>query len=121
MLYLVPPAIAVFANQYYGDAISVEVAKAMTITSPFAANLLIPLPIDGANGSTARFFEQFAAIDLRQYWHFGGYVLFTVILNGVLLGVMVWMFNSRWRVAKISNGTDRDKQSLVQSTPTDTI
>ena len=40
---------------------------------------------------------------LRYRWsdlaHFGGYVGFTVLLNAVLLGSMVWMFNSRWRVA----------------------
>lgn len=108
LLYLVPPAIAVFANQYYPNSVNQEAAKAMTITSPFAANLLIPLEIDSLNGATAGFMQQFSDIDLRQYWHFGAYVLFTVLLNGGLIGVMAWMFNSRWRVAKISAGTDPD-------------
>ena len=35
-------------------------------------------------------------VDLR---HFGGYLLFSFVLNSSLLGAMVWMFNSRWRVS----------------------
>ena len=108
LLYLVPPAIAVFSLEYYPEVVSENAASAMTVTSPFAANLLIPLNIDEAGAMSPGFIEQFAELDLRQYWHFAGYVLFTLLLNGALLGVMVWMFNSRWRVAKSSGGSDRD-------------
>lgn len=108
LLYLVPPAVAVFASQYYPDSVTPETAQAMTITSPFAANLMIPLKIDSLNGATAGFSQQFSRIDLRQYWHFGSYLLFTVVLNGGLIGVMAWMFNARWRVAKISAAVDQD-------------
>lgn len=115
LLYLVPPAIAVFANAYYSDSVNADTAQAMTITSPFAANLLIPLEIDSLNGATGGFTKQFTSIDLRQYWHFGAYVLFTVLLNGGLLSVMAWMFNSRWRVAKTSGGTDQDDSPDTKS------
>jgi ABC-type transport system involved in multi-copper enzyme maturation permease subunit len=116
MLYLVPPAVAVFANQYYADSVDAEMAQAMTITSPFAANLLIPLEIDSLTSLSTGFTEQFSKIDLGEYWHFGAYVLFTLLLNGVLLGVMVWMFNSRWRVAKVGGGSDRDPDDAAAST-----
>ncbi len=116
MLYLVPPAVAVFANQYYADSVDAEMAQAMTITSPFAANLLIPLEIDSLTSLSSGFTEQFSKIDLGEYWHFGAYVLFTLLLNGVLLGVMVWMFNSRWRVAKVGGGSDRDPDDAAAST-----
>ncbi len=115
LLYLMPPAVAVFANQYYGNSVSEETAKALTITSPFAANLLIPLKIDSLANVTAGFTNQWAQIDLREYWHFGAYVLFTLVLNGVLLGVMVWMFHSRWRVAKVTGGVER----AIKTIPTD--
>ncbi|MDB4766308.1 ABC transporter permease subunit [bacterium] len=108
ILYLVPPAVAVFANQYYGSSVDQEMAQAMTITSPFAANLLIPLEIDSLTNLSAGFSEQWSTFDIRKYWHFGAYVLFTLGLNGVLLGVMVWMFNSRWRVAKVVGDADRE-------------
>lgn len=116
MLYLVPPAVAVFANQYYADSVDAEMAQAITITSPFAANLLIPLEIDSLTSLSSGFTEQFSKIDLGEYWHFGAYVLFTLLLNGVLLGVMVWMFNSRWRVAKVGGGSDRDPDDAAAST-----
>ena len=113
MLYLVPPAVAVFANQYYAGSVDTEMAKAMTITSPFAANLLIPLEIDSLTSLSSGFAEQFSKIDLRAYWHFAAYVLFTLLLNGALLGVMVWMFNSRWRVSKVGGVSDRDSDSAA--------
>ncbi len=30
---------------------------------------------------------------------FGGYLAFTLLLNGGLLLVMIWLFRSRWRVS----------------------
>jgi len=113
ILYMVPLAIAVFVNQYYAGSVDTEMAKAITITSPFAANLLIPLEIDSLNSLSSGFAQQFSKIDLRAYWHFSAYVLFTLLLNGVLLGVMVWMFNSRWRVSKVGSDSDRDSSSAV--------
>ena len=113
ILYLVPPAVAVFANQYYGSSVDQEMAKAMTITSPFAANLLIPLEIDSLTNLSAGFSEQWSTFDIRKYWHFGAYVLFTLGLNGVLIGVMVWMFNSRWRVAKVVGDSDREGDGVA--------
>lgn len=102
-----------FANQYYAGSVDTEMAKAMTITSPFAANLLIPLEIDSLTSLSSGFAEQFSKIDLRAYWHFAAYVLFTLLLNGALLGVMVWMFNSRWRVSKVGGVSDRDSDSAA--------
>ncbi len=113
MLYLVPPAIALFANHYYAGTVDGEMARALTITSPFAANLLIPLDVESLSGLSSGFSQQFAKFDLRAYWHFAAYVLFTLLLNGALLGVMVWMFNSRWRVSKFGNASDRDSDSAV--------
>ena len=113
ILYLVPPAVAVFANQYYAGSVNQETAQAMTITSPFAANLLIPLEIDSLTNLSLGFSEQWANFDIRRYWHFGAYVLFTLVLNGVLLSVMVWMFNSRWRVAKVVGDSDREDGSAA--------
>jgi len=113
ILYLVPPAIAVFANQYYQGTVDAEMAKAMTITSPFAANLLIPLEIDSLTNLSSGFIEQFSRIDIRRYWHFGAYVVFTLLLNGALLSVMVWMFNARWRVAKVGGVSERNADAAV--------
>ena len=113
ILYLVPPAVAVFANQYYESSVDLEMAQAMTITSPFAANLLIPLEIDSLTNLSSGFSEQWSTFEIGKYWHFGAYVLFTLGLNGVLLGVMVWMFNSRWRVAKVVGDSEREGGSVA--------
>ena len=31
--------------------------------------------------------------------HFGGYITFAIVLNLILFGAMIWLFNSRWRVS----------------------
>ena len=105
LLYLTPLAASYFANEYFSDAKGTPIVFASTITSPFAASFGVPLFVDDYHNmtidwnprlpGTAGFFR-YAFKDLA---HFGGYVGFTVLLNSILLGLMIWMFNSRWRVS----------------------
>ena len=70
----------------------------MTVTSPFSANLNIPLNpenLSTPNGAaTARY--DYA---IQDFWHFGAYVSVTLLINAALFGVMTWLFYNRWRVA----------------------
>ena len=34
------------------------------------------------------------------WWLYGGYVAFTGLLVTSLVGLMIWMFHTRWRVAE---------------------
>ena len=105
LLYLLPVAAEYFGQTYFPDTRGTEVASQMTIVSPFAA--AVDLPIESNDGWT-----RFNTTDHHSgSWkdefrgaivHFASYVGFTIAFNGLLMGAMVWMFNSRWRVAAMS-------------------
>ena len=105
LLYLTPLAMTYFATEYFEDSRATSYIIASNVTSPFAAAFGIPLYVDDYHNMTLDWeprkngemgFMSYALKDLR---FFAGYVAFTVLLNSVLMGLMVWMFNSRWRVS----------------------
>ena len=106
LMYVAPLAAAFFGNEYFPQTRGAEIASAITVTSPFAAAFELPIyvddfDIDGAAGwkpaSTGE--TQIFGYPLKDLRHFGGYVAFTLTLNATLFGLMIWMFNSRWRVS----------------------
>lgn len=108
VLYLAPLAASFFANAYFPGTSATKMVNASTITSPFAAAFKVPLNIRSFDGS--REWEPlrageagFLGYRVGDFHHFGGYVTFTILLNTILFGLMVWMFHSRWRVAASSN------------------
>ena len=98
LLYLAPPAVSMFAQEYFPERFSETALKTMTITSPFSANLNIPLNPENLTGpawvDTDRYDYAF-----EDFWHFAAYVTVTLLINAVLFGVMTWLFYNRWRVA----------------------
>jgi ABC-type transport system involved in multi-copper enzyme maturation permease subunit len=105
VLYLAPVAAAFFGNTYFPQTRGTEIVNTMTISSPFAAAFNVPIYIadlqDGnrkwerASGTT----PQILGYPLKDLAHFAGYCLFTMTLNSILFGLMIWMFHSRWRVS----------------------
>lgn len=111
VLFCAPPAVTFFVETFYRDDV-VETAirerkpvdqipwtnqrlvKAAGFTSPFVAAFSVPLQMrneaeDAANQTT-----------LPQTWQvFFGFTAYTLGLLSILLGVMIWLFNTRWRVA----------------------
>ena len=64
-------------------------------TSPFAAAFAVPLDIGASASSTGS-----SGADAIGNWPlFFAYVAFCLGLNGGLLLTMIWLFNTRWRVA----------------------
>ena len=106
LLYLTPLATSYFAYEYFPKAEGTPIVYASTVTSPFAASFAMPLYVDDFHDMTLKDWQPrstneagFFRYPFRDLIHFAGYVGFTVLLNAVLLGLMVWMFNSRWRVS----------------------
>lgn len=105
LLYLTPLATSYFAHEYFPDAEGTPIVYASTVTSPFAASFAVPLFVDDHHGMTMNWSPKtssesgFLRYRFSDLIHFAGYVGFTVLLNSILLGLMVWMFNSRWRVS----------------------
>lgn len=106
VLYLVPLAANFFAENYFPNSRAAEWTRAASVTSPFAAAFNIPIYMDdlasdsvgwdrpGPNETGTLF-----GYRLSELRHFGGYVLFTIVFDTIVFGVMIWMFNTRWRVS----------------------
>jgi ABC-type transport system involved in multi-copper enzyme maturation permease subunit len=114
VLYMMPLAGNYFAQEYLPNSTFRRVASAATVASPFAAAFNVPLytsdELDRAGDSIRRRYakwdraeisgtSQIMGYPLRDLQHLGGYVLFTVLFNALLFGLMIWRFNSRWRVS----------------------
>jgi ABC-type transport system involved in multi-copper enzyme maturation permease subunit len=107
-LYLAPLAASYFAKTYFPLSSMTKLVQASTVCSPFGAAFKVPLHVPNFDGRTdwkPLNPGEFGLMGYRfsEFQHFGGYILFTMTLNVLLFGLMVWMFHSRWRVAASSN------------------
>jgi ABC-type transport system involved in multi-copper enzyme maturation permease subunit len=93
VLFCLPLALTAFAQTLGGDATLVRNARAFGVTSPLAAAFSVPMDVDFAGG---------IVLDAAppSWATFTGYVVFSVFMTVTLLSTMVWMFNTRWRVAE---------------------
>lgn len=63
------------------------------VASPFSTAFEVPLKADPLTRDDS-------SVPPKGDWlMFGGHVAFTLLLNGGLLLVMIWLFRSRWRVS----------------------
>ena len=70
---------------------NIQRVRAMGMTSPFSAAFAVPLTVE-AGGEI---------LEHRGNWLiYFGYIAFSLLLVCTLLGLMVWMFHTRWRVAE---------------------
>jgi ABC-type transport system involved in multi-copper enzyme maturation permease subunit len=105
LLYLLPVAANYFGQTYFPATRGTEIASQLTIVSPFAT--AVDLPIAAGSGWT-RFdaTTSLSGVDSASFWrsmiNFGWYAGFTLALNCLLMGGMIWMFNSRWRVESMT-------------------
>ncbi len=104
LLYLAPVAANYFGQTYFPETQATAMAKSATMISPFATATNIPLAI--SDGWTSAGVKIYDGVRGAGYWqrftHLGGYTAFTLALNICLIGGMIWMFGSRWRVASMS-------------------
>lgn len=91
LMFCVPLAADFFANRFFPAHALTPHIKWMGVSSPFSAAFAAPLVMDSQVGEVIR--------GERGWPEFFGYVGFTTVFNMLLLVVMVWMFNSRWRVS----------------------
>jgi len=89
VLFTAPLAARFFAETFYQNAPSTQWIESAGFSSPFAATFAAPLDFEIPD-KPAR----------DSNWPLvASYFFFSVLYNGFLLWVMVWLFNSRWRVA----------------------
>ena len=93
VLFCVPLAVTFFADTFFPRHPATPHLQWVGISSPLAAARDVPLDVGAiVAGDDAR---------TRGTWRtFAGYCGFTLIMNGLMLSAMMWMFSSRWRVAR---------------------
>ena len=88
VLFFLPPASAMFAKNFL-DEKSTRTVMATGVTSPFSAVFALPLDVGAPDELPHE----------GQPWIFYGHVVFTLLANLGLLGTMMWLFRTRWRVS----------------------
>ena len=96
-LFGAPLAANFFAQTFFADQPAAQAAEAATAVSPFAAAFALPLDIDrGTEGNLGAAKRQ-AAGNLPIFFGHLGWVM---VYNVLVLLVIIWLFQSRWRVAE---------------------
>jgi ABC-type transport system involved in multi-copper enzyme maturation permease subunit len=88
LLFCVPLALIIFTQTFYEAG--TPVAELLTISSPLYAASQIPLYMDLVDNTKAS----------GDWFFFFGYTAFSLLLNLFLLLTIIWLFNTRWRVAR---------------------
>jgi ABC-type transport system involved in multi-copper enzyme maturation permease subunit len=90
VLFCLPLATRFFAETFFPKADATPIVKAVSATSPFAAAFAVPMK-----------FETNDMPDRTGDWPlYFSYLGFTTLLIVVLSVTMIWLFNTRWRVAE---------------------
>jgi ABC-type transport system involved in multi-copper enzyme maturation permease subunit len=96
-MYLVPPAMLYFATMFFQQHEAYDVIYWLNSASPFTAALEVPLDMPEGNQG---FDDAPQSVNALQGWaFFGTYLATTTMIIGVMSGVMIWLFNNRWRIA----------------------
>ncbi len=107
LLFFVPLATSFFANTFFASHPATKYVNMATVASPFAAAERVPLILDDTRNDdgAGRFSEpnegEVSILGTRgaDWVHFVGYLAFVLLLNGIVFLLMIWLFNTRWRVS----------------------
>lgn len=91
ILFCTPLAAQFFTGIFFPDSLATDVTDLLGVASPFAAAFDIPL----YNIVATEIDEESTGTWLT----FSLFTVFAIGLDALLLGVMIWLFNRRWRVS----------------------
>jgi ABC-type Na+ efflux pump permease subunit len=94
VMFCAPLACRFFAETYFPNHPNTPYVAQAGLTSPFSAAFSVPLDIGPVTAETPTTPPPPATWSL-----FLAYCLFSLGLNATLILVMMWLFNTRWRVA----------------------
>ncbi len=98
-LFCMPLAVKFFSDTFFLSERATRTTEIVGITSPFMAAFQVPLANDEPiTQSQPKVSPESIKNDSWQLPLV--YMLTTAILNLLMLGIMTWLFNSRWRVAR---------------------
>jgi ABC-type transport system involved in multi-copper enzyme maturation permease subunit len=90
VLFCFPLAMRFFAESFFPKAGATSMVRAVNLTSPFAAAFAVPLKFGNPDFP-----------DILANWPlYYSYLGFSSVLCVILLAMMIWLFNARWRVSE---------------------
>jgi hypothetical protein len=89
MLFTIPLALRFFSETFLPHSAITPLVAEASFTSPFAAAFALPIDLQMPGKETPP----------TNWPLFFSFLGFYGLLNCGLLGAMVWLFNTRWRVA----------------------
>jgi ABC-type transport system involved in multi-copper enzyme maturation permease subunit len=92
VLFALPLAVNFFATEFFPSHPSTQYIEWVGLTSPFSATFAVPLQMEAT--STAQ-----SEVSPGNWLLVLGFFGFTAAWNGSLSGLMIWLFNVRWRVS----------------------
>jgi hypothetical protein len=88
VLFAMPLALAFFTQTFLPNTSFASLVEGASFTSPFAAAFALPIDL------------QMPGPAVVVNWPlFFSFLVFYAFANCALLGAMIWLFNTRWRVA----------------------
>jgi ABC-type transport system involved in multi-copper enzyme maturation permease subunit len=93
-LFIAPLAARYFSETFFTGTEAAAVVRLTSVTSPFAAAFSLPLEFDTEIRPPDAPVSKWKDMDI-----FFSYLATTLAYNGTLLGIIVWLFQARWRVA----------------------
>ncbi len=102
VMFCGPLAMSFFANTFYPNDSATEVVETMGLMSPFSAAFSVPLELEDSGPFEQRYSHTgwFFGYQPEAWLLFGMYMVFSIGMNMLLLAMMMWMFNTRWRVSQ---------------------
>ncbi|MEM9354181.1 MAG: ABC transporter permease subunit [Planctomycetota bacterium] len=88
-LFVAPVAAQLFVRFFLPESSAAAAVQVAEFLSPFSAVFNLPLDV-----------EKYSNADTAEPFVFFGHVAFTLLYNGLLLLLMIWLFNTRWRVSQ---------------------
>ncbi len=88
-LFVAPVAAQLFVRFFLPDSSAVAAVQFAEVLSPFSAVFNLPLEV-----------EKYSNAGAAEPIVFFGHVAFTLLYNGLLMLLMIWLFNTRWRVSQ---------------------
>jgi ABC-type transport system involved in multi-copper enzyme maturation permease subunit len=92
VLFCAPLACSFFADTFFRDHPNTPYVQASGFVSPFGAAFAVPLDLEQVNDNNAK-------PNPGDWRVFFGYAGFSLLMNAGLISTMMWLFNTRWRVA----------------------
>jgi ABC-type transport system involved in multi-copper enzyme maturation permease subunit len=102
LLFALPVAVRWFADLFYPESATVAQIENVWFISPFAATFSLPLSAGQPEELLAEATVGTATTDLSNVFSFAtgaAFVFFYIVVDLLLISVMTWLFNTRWRVA----------------------